>query len=198
MTSRLQNLVIIDVETTGIDPRNDEVTSLAMVPLDLSIPTFEAFVRTPDTLRKLNGTAESYFDRFRADWSRQALPPLDVWEAVENYVSKHFSDSITLVGHNVGFDIAFLRNLASMAGAQLPASISHRGIDTHTLLYLLHLTGEIGKEALSSSGAFQAFGVECPSRARHTSLGDAKATRLLFLALLERFEERLALPIGSS
>ena len=99
---------------------------------------------------------------------------------------------LTVVGHNVGFDVAFLRQLAFQAGLNEVPLISHRVIDTHTMLYLLHLSGVIPEDALSSDGAFRHFEIGPQAFARHTALGDALATRELFMRVLELWDRASA------
>jgi DNA polymerase III epsilon subunit-like protein len=112
-----------------------------------------------------------------------------VCEKIERYLSSVFpGEAVTPVGHNVGFDVAFLRKLAFLGGRNEITAISHRALDTHTMLYLLHLKGRVPPSALSSDGAFEYFGIRVPDNERHTALGDALATRELVLRIFEMLE----------
>ncbi len=185
MNPDLKNILVIDVETTGINLSSDDITALALVPLDDSIEAFEGYVRTAETKRKLSGAALTYFLNYEASWEAHAKRPAIVLQRLVEYIAKHFSGPITLVGHNVSFDQAFLRKLAAESGVDLE-SISHRSLDTHSWLYLLYLAGAMPREALSSDGAFREFAIAMDIGVRHTALGDALATRDLVLAILKR------------
>src|SRR6267142_2412170 len=139
------SLVVIDIETSGLNPFMHEPLALGIVPVS---PTL-ALERASEYLRSLST-----------------------------------SGLATPVGHNVGFDVAFLRKLAFLAGKEEVAELSHRAIDTHTILYMLYLKGLLPREALSSDGAFRHFDVKPTNGDRHTALGDALATRELLLKAL--------------
>jgi DNA polymerase III subunit epsilon len=107
---------------------------------------------------------------------------------IEEYVRTTFGgEEVTLVGHNIGFDVAFLRKLAFEGGREQLAGISHRALDTHTLLYVLALENRIPVSATKSDGAFRHFGIQVPPSKRHTALEDARATRALLLAILDLY-----------
>jgi DNA polymerase III subunit epsilon len=188
MNPRLKNLLVIDVETTGLSLASDQITALALVPLDSTKQVFEAYVRTSETKEKLSGAARKYFGYYQARWEECAAPPATVLERLLLYIAQNFVGPVTLVGHNVSFDQAFLRKLAAEQEIDLESSISHRSVDTHSWLYLLYSAGEIPKEALSSSGAFREFAISVDNGTRHTALGDALGTRDLVLSLLKRIE----------
>jgi hypothetical protein len=86
--------------------------------------------------------------------------------------------------------MAFLAKLAALAGQEGFAGLSHRSVDTHTLLFLLCLMGDIPSSALTSDGAFDYFGIRVPDEIRHTALGDALATSKLLLNLLPLVSDR--------
>ncbi|WP_419939302.1 exonuclease domain-containing protein [Candidatus Palauibacter sp.] len=185
-TDSLQKLVAIDVETSGINPFRHQILSLAFVPVDPSKSSLELYVNEGEP--EWQRTAAGYFEESRPAWEACGLSANDACAALSSYIETAFGDQITVVGHNVGFDVAFLRQLAFRAGLDQLPLISHRVIDTHTILYLLHLSGVIPKNALSSEGAFRYFDIRPPASARHTALGDAMATRKLFIRVLELWD----------
>ena len=189
-TEFFQKLVAIDVETSGINPFRHHILSLALVPLDPSKSPLELYVN--DGEPEWQRIAANYFEEWRPDWEAYGRSASDACAALSSYIETVFGEEITVVGHNVGFDVAFLRQLAFRAGlAQVPL-ISHRVIDTHTILYLLHLSGVIPEDALSSDGAFRHFDITPQASARHTAIGDALATRELFIRALELWDRASA------
>lgn len=189
-TEFFQKLVAIDVETSGINPFQHQILSLALVPLDPSKSPLELYINEGEP--EWQGIAADYFEEWRPDWEAYGRSASDACAALSSYIETVFGEEITVVGHNVGFDVAFLRQLAFRAGlAQVPL-ISHRVIDTHTILYLLHLSGVIPEDALSSDGAFRYFDITPQASARHTAIGDALATQKLFIRALELWDRASA------
>ena len=185
-TESLQKLVAIDVETSGVNPFRHQILSLALVPLDPSKSPLELYVNEGEP--EWERIAADYFEDWRSDWETYGQSASEACAALSYYIETVFGDQITVVGHNVGFDVAFLRQLAFRAGLAEVPLISHRAIDTHTILHLLYLSGVIPEDALSSDGAFRHFDITPHASARHTAVGDALATRELFIRLLELWD----------
>ena len=190
-TEFFQRLVAIDVETSGVNPFQHQILSLALVPLDLSKSPLELYVNEGEP--EWQKIAADYFEGSRPTWKANGLSASEACKALSSYIENVFGKQITVVGHNVGFDVAFLRQLAFRAGLDQVPLISHRVIDTHTILYLLHLSGVIPEDALSSDGAFRHFDIRPTASARHTALGDALATRELFARVLELWDQASAI-----
>lgn len=178
-----RNLVVLDIETTGVNPFKHDALAIAFVPLNGDLPEAEFFISHHELQWTPFGL--SNFERFRAEWNTRAVSASLACGQIEEYLRQTFQgQEVTLVGHNVGFDIAFLRKIAFQGGRDQVAGISHRAIDTHTLLYLLSLKQNIPADVRTSDGGFKYFGIEMLPHQRHTALHDARATRSLFISLL--------------
>jgi DNA polymerase III epsilon subunit-like protein len=179
-----RELVVIDVETSGVNPFWHDILAIGIAPLYSELPTKLVYVR-PDKIT-WGKYAKENFKKYKLEWDAAALAPINACEAVEKYLAELFpGQTVTPVGHNIGFDVAFLRKLAFMGGKEQLAGLAHRVIDTHTLLFFLSLQGVIPQEATSSDGAFKFFGIDIPDDIRHTALGDAIATREILKGILE-------------
>jgi DNA polymerase-3 subunit epsilon len=173
-----RDLVVVDLETSGINPFRHDVLAVGLAPLNSELLATVVYVR-PVTI-EWSDYARQNFMRYSGDWEKAALSPSAACDVIERYLAETFEGrSATPVGHNVGFDVAFLRRLAFLGGREQLVGLSHRAIDTHTLLYLLAMQGRIPHEAVTSDGALKYFGITVDERVRHTALGDAKATREL-------------------
>lgn len=181
-----EDLVVVDVETSGINPFKHQILSLALVPIDRAKPTLELYIREGEP--EWQDVAAAYFRNSLATWRNEGRSPKAACDALVRHIESAFEGPVTMVGHNVGFDVAFLRQLASRAGLDQLPLISHRALDTHTILFLLYARGIIPRGALSSSGAFAHFGIGLEPGTRHTALGDALATRELFIRAVELLE----------
>ncbi len=175
----MKDLAILDLETSGINPQKHSVLEIGIVPLDDKKPIFHCYVRPINIC--WTDFAKKNFQRFLHKWETEAVSATEALKLLEAYVSENFNNrKLTLIGHNIGFDVSFLKKLASDAGLEEIPYFSHRAIDTHTLLFLLNMKGKIPDSALSSDGAFSHFGIEVQNSLRHTALGDAAATKELF------------------
>jgi DNA polymerase III epsilon subunit-like protein len=179
-------LVVIDVESSGTNPFAHDVLAVGLVAVSPDCPTMTVYVRQSQYV--WTDYAKQLFEKYEPEWRDRAVPPAVACDAIEDYLLRTFGGrEVTPVGHNVAFDLAFLKKLAYLGGRERLARLSHRAVDTHSLLYLLHLQGRLPAEAVTSDGAFRYFGIRVDDRYRHTALGDAMATRDLLLHLLEAF-----------
>jgi DNA polymerase-3 subunit epsilon len=118
-----------------------------------------------------------------------ALENLPAIEQIIDFVEKHFSgQKATIAGHNVHFDVGFLKRLFEEEGIQYNQYFSHRLIDTASILNYLYFSGVLPDQLSSSDAAFKYFSISPVGR--HTSLGDAVATAQLFNKLIS-FERKL-------
>lgn len=179
-----RNLLVIDLETTGPNPIRHDVLAVGLVPLHDATRGAVVYVRPTEP--RWSPFAIANFKKFSIDWEEQAIDPVAACEAIESYLRREFVGAeVTPIGHNIGFDVAFLRKLAFTGGRDELQLLSRRALDTHTMLYLLHLQGRVPAGALTSDGAFEHFGIQVTEEARHTALGDARATRELVIRLLD-------------
>jgi len=188
--NREQHLVVVDIETTGVNPFIHDAVSIAFVPLVRELPSLELFIAH----EQVNWSPFAYenFQRFRNKWSRLAIAPSAACDQIESYFNGLFGGiRATLIGHNIGFDVAFLRKISYQGDREELPGVSHRMVDTHTLLYVLAMNDYIPFEATTSDGAFRHFGIHVEKSRRHEALADAEATRELFLRVMSEFGERL-------
>ena len=165
--------VALDLETTGLTPERDQIIEVGVVKFagQRVLDTFSSFVNPnqsiPFQVTQLTGIHDK--DVTQAPTIDLLLPT----------ISQFIGDSIIL-GHNVGFDRAFLAS----AGLRL----RNRSIDTFELANIVfpHAT-RYSLTALAND-----LGVTLTSA--HRALDDANATRQVFLVLCERAKE-LPLPL---
>lgn len=178
-------LVVIDVETSGVNPLVHDVWSIAMVPMAAEISPLVLYVK-PETEIRWSKFALQNFQANGREWFARAISPVDVCNRIDEYLGSVFGPiQATPVGHNIGFDLSFIKRVAYQGGRESIRGLGHRAIDTHTMLYLLFLQGRLPETALTSDGALHYFEIDVPKAGRHTALGDAVATRLLAEKLFE-------------
>ena len=166
--------VSLDLETTGLDPRSDHILSLAAVPIrDGQVRLSERFERLVRPRREFS--IESI--RHHLITPDEAAAGVPVEDAVRDFL--HWLGSRTLLGYNLGFDLAMLApHVKALTGFALPnpcvdladavAARERRARpDVPPNLAFVHIAGQLGVPVLG----------------RHTALGDALTTALCWMAL---------------
>jgi len=177
-------LLFIDTETGGLNPDKHSLLSLAMVVWgDMKIIDSQELLINDGIL----SVTEEALSINKIDIEKHKKSAISSSQAIEKvflFISRHFphQSKITLAGHNVHFDVSFLRFFFSRNNENFSKFFSHRIIDTSSILYYLYLAGHIKQKAISSDEAFELFKIKVEGR--HTALGDAIATAKLFNKLL--------------
>lgn len=115
--------VVIDVETTGLDPESSELLEIGAVRIidhDIS-ETFSTMIRTKQPVPKEITALTGITQQMSEEGS-------DCTKALEAFWS--FLGSSTVIGHNLSFDLAFLKKASAEAG--LPVG-RNSCIDTRSL-----------------------------------------------------------------
>ena len=183
-------LLFIDTETGGLDPDKHSLLSLAMVVWeDMEIIDSQEILIN-DGILSVTEEALSVNKIDLEKHKQSAVSPPEAMEKILAFIGKHFpgQDKISLAGHNVHFDVNFLRSFFSANDKNFSEFFSHRMIDTASILYYLYLAGQLEQKAISSDKAFELFNIRVEGR--HTALGDVVATATLFNKLLGLYPTR--------
>jgi DNA polymerase-3 subunit epsilon/CBS domain-containing protein len=169
--------VVIDTETTGLDPRKARVIELAGVRLQAGKPSasdqFRQLLRPADEAIPTETTRIHGIDN-----AMVAAAPVfaDVWPRFHAYLGR-----AVVIGHTVGFDLAMLKRECDLAG--LPW-VRPRTLDTRLLAQIA--APELAGYTLEKLAAW--LGVDVVER--HSALGDAATTARVFLALVPKLRDR--------
>lgn len=175
---RLSDLAytVFDTETTGFDAAGgDEIVSIGAVRVvNGRLLRHETFERLVDPRRSVPARSVAVHgiteDMLRGQPTMDlALPPF-----------ARFAEDTVLVGHNVGFDMSFLRLKETQTGVRLTQPV----LDTLLLDAALHPDHE--RHSLEAIAARLGVGVV----GRHTALGDALVTGEVFVRLLTLLQQR--------
>ena len=168
--------VVLDCETTGLDPKRDRIVSIGAVALtggeiDLG-DTYEAL------LRVLHNTAATVVHGITRDETREGISEDEALAGLLDYLR----DGV-IVGHHIGHDLAMVD--AALARHQAPGLL-HRHLDTGELTLLLEQDGAFAGQPpltdLSLDGLCRHFDIAPYDR--HTAPGDAFLTAQILLRLL--------------
>jgi CBS domain-containing protein len=168
--------VVIDTETTGLDPRKAWIVEIAAVRLIggrlQPKAVFRQLVRPgepiPEQATGIHGIAEAAI----ADAPAFA----DVWPELSAFIG----DAV-VIGHALGFDLAVLKRECERAGVDWTRPHT---LDTRLLAEVAE--PDLAGYSLDSLAAW--LSVEITDR--HSALGDALACARIFLALLPKLRKR--------
>src|SRR5680860_71613 len=97
-----KEFIVLDVETTGVDSKIDDIIEFAAVKLDIRGQVIDKLDFLISTSQTLSPTIIALTGITQKDLENE--PPM------EEFVSKinDFCGDLPIVGHNIGFDIEFL------------------------------------------------------------------------------------------
>ncbi len=186
-------ILFIDTETGGTDPSKHDLLSIGLVVWEggrivarTEIPVQGRAERCTEEALAINGIQlEAH--------NQHALSRREALEEVIRFINRHFAHKpVTAAGHNVAFDLNFLRVLFEEFGEDMSQYISHRAIDTASILQVLALLEDDAadlQQMASSSRAFAVWHIAVSPQERHTALGDAVATARLFSKILRKLKK---------
>lgn len=166
------NFAVVDVETTGLNPRETRMIEIAIVEIDQrgrKIDEFESLLSIPG-----EGPLGAEFIHHV---QRDMLQGAPVFAEIAAQVADMLKGRI-VVGHVIAFDLGYIAEEFRRAGFELPA------LDGATLC-----TRELARAVLppgpkSLQACCDALGID--NEAAHTALGDARATADVLTKLLGR------------
>jgi len=183
---RLAHFCVVDLELSGLDPRNDEIISFAAVPIDagrvVAGNAVYGLCRNTHPLPEESVLVHGIRTVDLAD-----APPLD--EAITPLIS--VMSGRILVAHAAWIEQSFLAPALKHLGLRLHRPI----IDTRDLGELLAL--ERGQSAGPTSLSDLAHSLHLPVHRPHHALGDALTTAQVFVALATHLDAYAAQTVRS-
>ncbi len=179
---KLDDVIIIDAETTGPDIFEHDIMSLYMCSAT-NDQSLELFIKHDHEV-KWGAIGKRYFNRYQDEWQSKAINSELAVEKINAFIDKQSKESVVLSGHNVAFDYYFLKKLARTSGIKLSKALSHRLVDTHSLIALRVMEGSLPKYTLKPDGAAEYFGIE--TLHRHSAKYDALLSKNILLNLFDQ------------
>lgn len=176
----MTSLVIIDSETGGLNPETDALLSVGLVDWSDGVVRRSTEILIDPEGRRCDPKA---MEVNRIDLEIHCAYSVTRAEAAEQI--RDFCAPMgrpIMAGHNVQFDIGFIRRL--FAPDVLRKTFSHRALDTLQLLLFLEHARLIPSGIGKLDQAMAHFGLTMPEGKRHTALGDALVTAELYTRLL--------------
>lgn len=174
--------VVLDTETTGLDPEADEVIEVAAVRLRGGratgdpADTFEALIQNNVPV----GASEKVHHISDAQLRREGRPAAEVFAALAAFLHPpDRAEPLPIVGHNVGFDLGMLAAHAGRCGVALPLRLGFDTLDAARRLLPERAAHKLG-------GLIADLGIDATPT--HRALDDVLATVRLIEALAARAE----------
>jgi DNA polymerase-3 subunit epsilon len=173
--------LVLDFETTGLDPAEHEPTQVAALLLDDGLRELAAFatLMRPAHPEKVSPEALAIQGRTLEDFTH-AMDPSAAFALLVTCVST-LAEPPVVVGHNVGFDLEFLRHCEQRHGFRIPRVDGM--IDTCAVARVhLQARNKILDSRLGTLATLYGF-----SHQAHDALGDVRVTA----RLLQRFNQEV-------
>lgn len=172
-------ILFIDTETGGLNPEKHSLLTVALAVYndnkiidikEIAIKHRE-YVVTPKALEVNNINLVEH--------DKQSISSKDAVNEIIKFIKENFGEEKPVIGgHNIEFDYKFLDKLFFNEKEYLWKYVSHRKLDTCSLINYLMITGKIQIESASLEAAINYFNIE--TAARHTAKDDVVATIDLF------------------
>lgn len=176
-------LLFIDAETGGVEPAEHSLFSLGLIVWEEGKTIFEDEIYIKDIVYKTTAQALNINNIDISYVDKNGLDRQDVIKRLRKIKEQYFDNMImTIAGHNVAFDVSFVKQLYKNGGYAFMDDFSHRIVDTSSILQFLYFAGKLEKNISSSDAAFQFFNIEV--KKRHDALDDCRATVCLFNELI--------------
>ncbi|MCB5223965.1 MAG: helicase C-terminal domain-containing protein [Candidatus Cloacimonadaceae bacterium] len=163
------NFTAIDAETTGLNPKKDEIIELAAVRFRAGEPVerFSTLVRPKRDIPK--------FIQFLTHINPEDLKNAPrVSEAIRNFFD--FIGTDQLVGHNVGFDFGFINHHSDLTGGPQIDAPAWDTVEISRVWFPYSSDHKLGTQA-------QNFGIDLQNA--HRAQADAEASGLLLVKMSE-------------
>lgn len=190
----MNKLLVVDTETSGLLPGVHSLLSIGLVVWNGQIEESE------EILVQCNGEIDPRameINRINLEeHEKVALPYFEAKTKFLGFLRKNFNDTekITIAGHNVNFDVSFLKVWFDCIGSDNKFSdiFNHRVLDTNSIGHFLYLANVMEKDSVKSLDALlKEFDVKIDEDKRHTALGDALGTAMLLSEMVGWMDTRL-------
>ncbi|WP_326514801.1 3'-5' exonuclease [Clostridium intestinale] len=172
-------ILFIDCETGGLNPEKHSLLTIGLAVYEYGkiVAEKEIDIRHKEYIVTAKALKINNINLVQHDTNAKD-PKIVVQEIIE-FIKENFKEEKPVIGgHNVEFDIKFIERLFSGERDYFNRYVSHRKLDTCSIINFLMLSGKIDIESASLEAAIKYFDIETNSR--HTALEDTKAAIKLY------------------
>lgn len=175
-------ILFLDTETGGLNEFKHSLLTIGMVILEdgqitdkKEILICEEQYEYEEEGMRINGID---LDELR----KKGISEIEAIQEINQFCTKHFdTERVILAGHNIKFDISFLKQLYFKNHVEFDTRFHHKTIDTVSIIKFLKLQGKLETESFDT--LLETYHINI--NRRHTALDDAQATAMLFQQLLQ-------------
>lgn len=175
-----QKIIVFDTETGGLDPLKHSLLQVGIMVCEngevldkkrINI-VHETYHVTPFAM-KVN----------KLDLANHAgVTPAEAVEEIVAFVRAHFKKPAQVLGHNVPFDVGFMKKLFQDTGVDYESVFSYRLLDTSSFARVLEFSGAIERGG-SLGQLAETFNIEFDKTALHDALVDCEVTYKLLIEM---------------
>lgn len=182
----MKKLLLVDTETGGLDPVENSIFSVGMVIWkDGKITdSMSVVIKEPNGIVTSEAVKINGLTRERIEST--GVSPAEAVSKITAFCRKNgIKWGAEIGGHNVQFDVGFLKRLYKLAGVKYP--FSHRVVCTQSAAIFLRLAGYLDINNTGLDALCEKFGITIRMEgvASHDALEDVTATAHLLTALLD-------------
>jgi DNA polymerase III subunit epsilon len=176
----MENVCIIDFETSGIDVFKDNPIEMGCILINNEgekIGDFHSYIK-PNSKRNFSAESKKVHGLNEID-----LINAPSQDEVLNSFFEIIGTDYRFAGWNIGFDVSFFRRMCHVNNRmKLYNSINHRHIDIQSILYYLVLQDILPKNLKSLDDLIVFFGLKRNSN--HSAIEDAELTTKVYKRLI--------------
>lgn len=178
-------LLFVDTETGGVNEKENSLLSVALIFWEdkLVKDKLEFFIKE----KKYNVTEKAMeINQLNLETiEKLGIEKKEAVKKINDFIIKNFNgEKAVICGHNINFDIRFIKELYNKVGEDYEQYISYRSLDTASIFRFLTIAGKFGaKQVNSLDDAIKYFNLTFNNR--HTAMGDIEKTIEIFNKLIE-------------
>lgn len=180
-----EKILFFDVESGGLDDSKHSLLSLGFVVFmnNKIIDEMEIFIKKEHYHVDKEAMVINKIDLEQL--KKNGIEEKEALIKIRNFIQLHFPNKRALLGgHNIYFDIAFLKKLYRENNENFSELFEHRTIDTCSIMKFLYFCGKLPKEIQSLTSASKYFNIKLNEKKRHGALYDAELTSKVFTKLI--------------
>ena len=184
---KIKNKLVIDCETTGTTPGRHSMIEFAAVLYENGVATKTYHFHQAPT-KSVSLGALKYNGMRIADFVKLQQQQMQAGTNFGGFIDFCFDlpKDTVVCGHNVAFDMNFLKAEADQFGIEdLTSVLPYKTLDTKVIAMFLEDAGIISPDNNSLSGLAEYLGIKYKSEALHGAMYDAELTGKVYSKLLE-------------
>lgn len=183
-----RKIFFFDVETTGLDPKKQDIIQLAyIIEINGEIKEQGSFRCQPfnyDTIEK----SALGVNKITVEELKTFKTPQQAYRELKNVLLKYVDpynkkDKFSPAGYNVRFDVDFLKEFFFKNGDKYYGALfDYHVLDVFTLAYVLEFKGHLNLDSFKLINVAKSFDIDFVA---HDALADIETTREVFYKMLE-------------